>query len=92
MIYKNFWLPLVLSVLFVFSQTAGLLHAEIHPFHEHTEECDVYEQLAQPTSSAPQVVTEAVTLWCASLITASAVIEPELTTSRFFWGRAPPSA
>lgn len=90
MIYKNFWLPLILSVLFVFSQTAGLLHAEIHPFHEHTEECDVYEQLAQPTSSAPEVDTKAVTLWHASYNITSVVITPELAPSHFFWGRAPP--
>lgn len=35
-------------LLFVLTQTAGLLHTEIHPFHEHTASCDLYEQLAQP--------------------------------------------
>lgn len=38
--------PLIL--LFVFTQTASLWHAEIHPFHEHTASCDVFENLAQP--------------------------------------------
>ncbi len=35
-------------MLFVLTQTAGLLHSEIHPFHEHTASCDLFDQLAQP--------------------------------------------
>ncbi|BCN94260.1 hypothetical protein THMIRHAM_20450 [Thiomicrorhabdus immobilis] len=38
----------VLVLLFVLSQMAGLLHAEIHPFHQHEASCDVFENLAQP--------------------------------------------
>jgi len=37
-----------LILLFVLSQTAGLIHAEIHPFHEHEASCDVFNNLAQP--------------------------------------------
>jgi len=37
-----------LILLFVFSQTAGLVHAEIHPFHEHEASCDVFDNLAHP--------------------------------------------
>jgi len=92
MIYKNFWLPFVLSVLFVFSQTAGLLHAEIHPFHEHTEECDVYEKLAQPTSSSADVVMQVMTSWHGSLTVTSVGTEPDIAVTPFYWGRAPPSA
>ncbi len=45
--FKIKWIaPFVL--LFVLVQTVGLLHAEIHPFHEHTESCDLFEHLAQP--------------------------------------------
>ncbi|MEA3404762.1 MAG: hypothetical protein U9R28_03365 [Pseudomonadota bacterium] len=75
----------------MFSQTAGLLHAEIHPFHEHTEECDVYEQLAKPTSSSGQIVFGATTVWQASLITVASVHEATLALSSPFWARAPPS-
>jgi hypothetical protein len=92
MVYKNVWLPLVFSVLFVFSQTASLLHAEIHPFHEHTEECDVYEMLAQPTSSPAQVVLQTTTLWTASVVTVSAFKTPKRPFLPAYWGRAPPSA
>lgn len=35
-------------LLFVLTQTVGLWHAEIHPFHEHTASCDLFEHLAQP--------------------------------------------
>jgi hypothetical protein len=38
--------PLIL--LFAVTQTAGLVHAEIHPFHEHTASCDLFDHLAQP--------------------------------------------
>lgn len=31
--------------LFLFAQTATLLHAEIHPFHEHTEVCNAFEMV-----------------------------------------------
>ncbi|MEA1988615.1 MAG: hypothetical protein U9N57_05320 [Pseudomonadota bacterium] len=91
MIKKNFWLSLVLTVLFVFSQTAGLLHAEIHPFHEHTEECDVYEQLAKPTSSNSDVVLQVMTSEGSSLITVSVPSDPEVVLIPMFWGRAPPT-
>jgi len=40
-----------LILLFLSSQTAGLLHAEIHPFHKHTSDCEQFEQLAQPADS-----------------------------------------
>lgn len=35
-------------LLFVFTQIAGLVHAEIHAFHEHATSCDLFENLAQP--------------------------------------------
>ncbi|GAB6069295.1 hypothetical protein JCM30760_03920 [Thiomicrorhabdus hydrogeniphila] len=40
-----------LILLFALSQTAGLLHAEIHPFHKHTASCEHFEQLAHPVDS-----------------------------------------
>lgn len=28
--------------LFLFAQTAALIHSEVHHFHEHEAECDIY--------------------------------------------------
>lgn len=39
-------------LLFVFAQTVGLTHAEIHPFHEHAASCDLFEQLSQPINGS----------------------------------------
>ena len=41
-----------LIMLFVLTQTAGLLHAEIHPFHEHTASCDIFDNMAQPVDAS----------------------------------------
>lgn len=48
MTFKYVWLPWVLSMLFVFSQTAGVVHAAVHPFHageheQHQEHQDHHE-------------------------------------------------
>lgn len=32
-----------LILLLLLSQTAGLLHAEVHPFHDHDEVCDAFQ-------------------------------------------------
>jgi hypothetical protein len=39
-----------LVVLFLFSQTAGLIHAEVHHFHEHEAECDIYQAVEKKTA------------------------------------------
>lgn len=90
--FKRLWLSSVFSVLFVFTQTAGLLHDEIHPFHEHTAECDIYEMLAQPTSSATPIVVEAVTLWSASTVLCLAIQTPKSLSLPAYQSRAPPAA
>lgn len=38
--------------LFVLSQTAGVVHAQIHLFHEHEASCDVFDNLGQPLDKA----------------------------------------
>ncbi|WP_040727504.1 hypothetical protein [Thiomicrorhabdus sp. Kp2] len=47
-----------LILLFVFTQAAGLIHAEIHPFHEHEASCDVFDNLAQPINHDSNVSFE----------------------------------
>ena len=56
---------MILIGVFLFAQTAALIHSEIHPFHEHTEQCDVFEGVEHQVADAPSVLTlplEAVTL------------------------------
>lgn len=38
-------MSLSLLVFFLLAQTVTLWHAEIHPFHEHDELCEVFENL-----------------------------------------------
>ena len=90
--FKRLWLSSVFSVLFVFTQTAGLLHAEVHPFHKHSAECDFYEMSGQPTHPATPVALEAVTLWNASTVTVLAIQTPKNAFLPLYWSRAPPSA
>ena len=89
---RRIWLPFVLSMVFVFSQTASLLHAQIHPFHEHTEECDVYEMLAQPTSSPAHVELATSPIWRVSNVFTLAVQTPRFSFSPVYSARAPPAA
>ena len=81
-----------LLLLFVFTQTAGLLHAEIHPFHEHTASCDVFDNLAHPidasVAKAP-VVAKAPTFTPHSVLVTSA---ETIQAFRLFESRAPPFA
>lgn len=79
-----------LILLFLFSQTAGLLHAEVHPFHEHEASCDVFDNLGQPLDSPaeflPQINRPAPLI--PQSIQVRSVFESLYTPS--FWGRAPP--
>ena len=81
-----------LILLFVFSQTAGLLHAEIHPFHEHEASCDVFDNLGQPLDSASEYLPNIAspTPLIPQSVQLRSVFESLYTPS--FWGRAPPLA
>lgn len=48
------WKWILLLVGFLAAQTAAVIHAEIHAFHEHTEYCEAFEQVAQPTLDSPE--------------------------------------
>lgn len=86
--FKDWSLALIL--LFVSSQTAGLLHAEIHPFHEHEASCDVLEHLANPIDHIKKTVQ-------ASEYLSVEKVPPVLFLTlvikhhqHLFYGRAPP--
>lgn len=79
-------------LLFVLTQTVGLWHTEIHPFHEHTASCDLFEHLAQPIDdldsftvklSAPQPLVSSNSLLSSVY---DAVYQP------YAYSRAPPLA
>lgn len=80
----------IFMAMFLFAQTEGIVHAEIHHFHEHEASCDVFENLAQPFSST--VHTSIVDF----LQTASDAYLVELSPLFYkthidhFYGRAPP--
>lgn len=81
-----------LILLFVFSQTASLLHAEIHPFHEHEASCDVFDNLGHPLDSpaefSPKIASPG------SIIPQSIQVRSVFESPYFpaFFGRAPPIA
>ncbi|WP_319381094.1 hypothetical protein [Thiomicrorhabdus sp.] len=39
--------------LFLFTQFSGTIHAEIHPFHGHSEFCGAFEQMVDPRIDTP---------------------------------------
>lgn len=87
----NRWL-IGLMLLFVLSQTAGIVHAQIHQFHEHEESCDVFDNLGQPLDKA--------TSFSLSLAKSSPQIPFAIELRSvfdavyvsYFFGRAPPIA
>lgn len=81
-----------LILLFVFSQTAGLLHAEIHPFHEHEASCDVFDNLGQPLDSLANFIPNLASP--APLIPQSIQVRSVFESPYIpaFLGRAPPVA
>lgn len=44
------WPMLVLLGVFTLAQTIGVVHAQVHLFHEHSETCDLFEGLAHPAA------------------------------------------
>ncbi|WP_178862839.1 DUF2607 family protein [Thiomicrorhabdus cannonii] len=87
---NRIFLAVFLLALFVSAQTASLLHAEIHPFHHHTAECDLLEQIAQPVQAASDAVAPLVTQWRAHIAVTVAVAAPALAVVVPYYGRAPP--
>ncbi|WP_373019605.1 hypothetical protein [Thiomicrorhabdus sp.] len=79
-------------LLFAFTQTVGLLHSEIHPFHTHTAECDLYDQFAQPINETADSVAVLSTVWTSDIQPEFTLAELSLAAVPHFWGRAPPSA
>ena len=81
-----------LILLFLFSQSAGLVHSAVHSFHEHEASCDVFDNLGHPLDSpsefSPKVASPG------SLIPQSIQVRSVFESLYIpnFWGRAPPFA
>lgn len=76
--------------LFLIAQTISVLHAGVHPFHEHTQLCDLVEKAADPridsanyTHSLPNFLHPAYRLSVYQFT-------PSLISYSAFQGRAPP--
>lgn len=44
---------LMVAGILLFAQTASLLHAEVHHFHEHEAECDMYLAMENQSVDLP---------------------------------------
>ncbi len=86
--HRYFAVWMLLSFLFV--QTAGLLHAEVHHFHEHDESCDIYEEMFKPVDHVAKVLH--VEPAYAVIGLAQEIISglPFQSHIQHFYGRAPP--
>ena len=47
--FKHFQPVHFVLALFLFAQTATLIHSEVHPFHQHGAECDIYQGVENQT-------------------------------------------
>lgn len=80
----------LLLALFLFAKTAGLIHDEVHPFHHHTEVCEIYQALAHPVSDDVYEVDLQLSKPVYALQASEAVSQVYTSTYPAFWGRAPP--
>lgn len=81
---------LMVAWLFVFAQTATLLHAEIHPFHEHTAECDIFQGVQHQSTDVPQAVSLPNITITVVLVSESVVYSYFPPVLNGFHARAPP--
>ena len=83
---------LIFSLLFIFMQTATLLHAETHHFHSPTDLCKIFQSSQNHSGGVSHVDTLLQTLF---LQIASVSSQPESQAPDAFtpscWSRAPPS-
>lgn len=79
-----------LAAVFLFALTATLIHNEIHPFHEHTAQCDVFEGVQNQVTDAPTaLIIVLVVVFALSLSAAKpSFFHSQIHTA--FQARAPP--
>ena len=81
---------LLLVILFVAAQFAGLLHAEVHDYHEHEVSCDLFDNLIQPFSSTTYLPNIEQLYSVSYLAPVPLVSRAANLHINHFFGRAPP--
>ncbi|WP_319558391.1 hypothetical protein [Thiomicrorhabdus sp.] len=91
----KFYLPrawwLFVFSLFLFAQSASVVHAEIHPFHEHSVYCDAFDQAAEPRIDTPFFQFQLPTVEIPSFKPVFYHLAPQEVAYRNYSVRAPPS-
>lgn len=79
-----------LATVLLFALTATLIHNEVHPFHEHTAQCDVFEGVQNQVTDAPAVLLLVLLVVFARVLssTKSSFFNSQIRTA--FQARAPP--
>jgi len=80
-----------LLACFFFAQTAALLHAEVHEFHEHEAECELYASVEKQPTHSVSVPYHAPARWCAYAVETRLVFRAGDLAGMVYDARAPPS-
>jgi len=75
----------------LFAQTATLLHSEVHHFHEHEAECDIYLGMENQSVDLTSVIAQTENNWQASTDNAFKHPHLSLSSNNGFFARAPPT-
>lgn len=78
-------------VLLFLAQTATLLHASVHPFHEHTAECDIFLSMENHSADKPVFFSPPDTNFAFVFSAGNLSLAILVANQIFFNPRAPPS-
>jgi hypothetical protein len=81
----------LLILLFLLAQTATLLHAEIHDFHDHEEYCDTFKSLEKHHYFIGSVATPICLIPQHRAKTTFQLPKTSLHSSQFYEARASPA-
>ncbi|MGF1645061.1 MAG: hypothetical protein ACFCUJ_15595 [Thiotrichales bacterium] len=84
------WQHWIVLLLFVFAQTAALLHAEVHEFHEHDASCAVYAVVEHQTPQVVPPIALPSPGYRHLTVTVPMPAWVSFSRARIYWARAPP--
>ncbi|MGE4500363.1 MAG: hypothetical protein AB7C96_08485 [Hydrogenovibrio sp.] len=85
------WRHLLLAFVLLFAQTAALLHAEIHPFHEHTEVCNAFDGVEHQASAFTPTFELPQTPVYRDVWRPDSILSFAATFAAVYFSRAPPA-